>query len=267
LSNTGGGKVVLFMHRRNGFTLIELLVVIAIIAVLMSILMPGLNKAKIQARNVLCRSRLHQWGLIMKFYTDSNKGFFAKNHNHGDKAPLGGDHIKEYRKDDELLLCPRATKTFEQGARPPFVAWMGDPDYPLASYGVNTWIYSEVTASYQTDDRMWKTPNVRKAAKVPMVIDCAGYQNASPWEHDAPPEFDGQFIGGTSDNEMRYACLNRHTRATNMVFMDFSTQKVDLKRLWVLKWNRGYNVAGPWTIAGGVQPEDWPKWMRDMTDY
>jgi prepilin-type N-terminal cleavage/methylation domain-containing protein len=48
------------MRSKNAFTLIELLVVIAIIAVLMAILMPGLRKAREQARKAVCQSNLGQ---------------------------------------------------------------------------------------------------------------------------------------------------------------------------------------------------------------
>ena len=54
-------------RQKKAFTLIELLVVIAVIAViavLMAILMPALNRAKKQARMVVCQAQLKLWGQI-----------------------------------------------------------------------------------------------------------------------------------------------------------------------------------------------------------
>ena len=68
------------VSRQKGFTLIELLVVIAIIALLMAILMPGLSRAKEQARNMVCRSNLRQYGVAATMYLDDNEGAFPPTH-------------------------------------------------------------------------------------------------------------------------------------------------------------------------------------------
>lgn len=87
---------------RNKFTLIELLVVIAIIAILASLLLPSLGKAKEAAKNAVCINNLKQLCLSHLNYADDYDGYIVM----ALYAPEWGNWSSSLGASRKLMRCP-----------------------------------------------------------------------------------------------------------------------------------------------------------------
>jgi prepilin-type processing-associated H-X9-DG protein len=240
--------------------------------------MPALKRVKDQAKSVMCQSRLREWGLLHKFYTDDNNGYFYRGWGVGE-TDLWMNAMRPYYKDNwDMLLCPTAKRemrnssdfgTFKAAYRTIATPGGGSHRY-VFSYSENSWI------NYMTSDRgarlvewFWKNAyNVQGANNIPVFGD-ATWHDAWPLDTDPPtltPDAYGIGDKGTT-GEMNHFVINRHNGFINMLFMDWSVRPVGLKENWTLQWHRTFNIAGPYTKAGGVQPNEWPEWLKRFKDY
>ena len=269
------------MRKRKGFTLIELLVVIAIIALLMSILMPALARVKKQARKVACQVNLRQWALIWKMYCDDNNGFWLNGEGTGNGEWWFVRMMQMYSTvNEDIRVCPMATKPsgYQKIGSWAYQAWVvnqGGANEYIGSYGPNGWMCNlEANRTGGIWGRgpasdYWRTPNVKGAWNVPL-FQGQWWVDAWPRENDQPPDIaDGVMAvpDRPNTNEMERVCVDRHGGTLNNISCDWSVRAVGVKELWTLKWHKNYNVRGPWTKGGGVNPSDWPQWMRGFKDY
>ena len=140
--------------RKRGFTLIELLVVIAIIALLVSILLPSLTRAKHLARNVVCASNLRGVSNALNLYAQDNNGWIpcplypSPNDPAGDPSTypfygdtwnyiLSPDHKNTYGWKPNILYCSRENFfcPADKDARTRGVGFYGSTG--MGSYGLN----------------------------------------------------------------------------------------------------------------------------------
>lgn len=247
--------------KKGGFTLIELLVVIAIIALLLSIIMPALKKAKEQAMAMGCMSNQRQASIATLTYSEENDGYnipswqqmaFVTN--------ITPEHwytyIKPYYGDTKkLLLCPQAKKPYVDTDNPDSVlgtatlAWFPDPrihtenerDH-FGGFGYNNWLEYD---SGGDDKAILKRTSAKQPGEVPVFGDCTWADAGWVAETDPIPDEeyrDDPEIAPVSWWLKRF-CLDRHKDAINMALMDGHVERVDVDDLLGFRWHGKWDKA------------------------
>jgi len=263
-------------NKRNGFTLPEVLVTISIIGGLMGMLLPAVQRVRRQAYTIGCRSNQRQWGIA--FTVDDEPASYLDRFQPWLRVYMDYDRIKNnaLRTDaNDVYLCPSAKK---MGRSVPSLA----PEYMnLQAWDGSkskAWAYKFMgqlfISSYSVNDMREylpkrKTGSEERRSEVPILFDCTFRLTGLQEGDDPPPQYDDmpRAIPTYKDTRACGICIDRHNGGVNILFMDGSVRKVGLKELWTLEWNGDFNKTGPWTKAGGVQPHNWPEWMRKFKDY
>jgi prepilin-type N-terminal cleavage/methylation domain-containing protein/prepilin-type processing-associated H-X9-DG protein len=263
-------KLLYSGRRRSAFTLIELLVVIAIIAILASMLLPALAKAKAKSHQIKCLNNTKTLVLSTFMYLND----FNQPVPYNGTATATMDNAlwvtvlaTNYGGINAARICPAAppapTKSKRRhpssGSLNQTWLWTGSKgiDYE-GSYAFNGWFYGDDDPFFST--AQYKPKKYRSDADCPTpsttpVIPDSNWIDTWPQPNDPPArdlftgdDFAGAMVrltlprhGGVNwSRNMKFNPKDNLPGAINIGFVDGHSESVKLERLWNLDWHKNW---------------------------
>jgi prepilin-type N-terminal cleavage/methylation domain-containing protein/prepilin-type processing-associated H-X9-DG protein len=228
----------------RGFTLVELLVVIAIIALLLSILMPSLNRVRESAKSVVCRTNLRQQGVALLLYSNENSDVMISEedgHGTGHSRPWMAIMLPYIGRNEPKNLGAAvwdndgAIKIFKcPSYKDPFVF-----DNTGVSYGINIYYTTHIDYNTGKTGSFVNRTRIRQPSKRMYVADSMDY--LKPISPDLLKEYRlvrvpvrmtswllARYFGGMYDMPV----ADRHNGGSNILFVDNHTDLMKFTDIW-----------------------------------
>ncbi len=223
------------MPRKSGFTLVELLVVIAILGIMFSLLMPAIQASREASRRAQCANNLHQLGVGLINYAESNAGKFPRSNCSSDISAdkLWINTMKPYLENvNQIRICPKDMKGPDRHAA------------DLTSYLMNDYVADPDTPGAITN--IWK---MHSTSKTVALFECAKslsltascYEHVHAYEWFTKTNVSKKKVFDAIRSEVQ---VDRHGGCSNYLYCDGHVESIADSQ--IKEWaDEGTNFAKP----------------------